>query len=94
MHFGLRRPRVACLKGIDHVDSLILASPRNALGGTLLRTLQKGMAWKRYATERIIGVLREADVRLGQGQTAGTICRGLSITEQTYYRWRKRRVSS
>jgi putative transposase len=28
-------------------------------------------------------------VRLGQGPTVGTICRGLSITEQTYYHWRR-----
>jgi putative transposase len=47
------------------------------------------MARKRYKTEQIIGHLREAEVRLGQGQTVGTICRGLSITEQTYYRWRR-----
>lgn len=47
------------------------------------------MARKRYTTEQIIGLLREAEVRLGQGQTVGTICRGLSVTEQTYYRWRR-----
>ena len=47
------------------------------------------MARKRYTTEQIIGQLREAEVRLGQGQTVGTICRGLGITEQTYYRWRR-----
>jgi transposase-like protein len=47
------------------------------------------MARKRYTTEQIIGHLREAEVRLGQGQTVGTICRGLGITEQTYYRWRR-----
>lgn len=47
------------------------------------------MARKRYTTEQIIGQLREAEVRLGQGQTVGTICRGFGITEQTYYRWRR-----
>ena len=47
------------------------------------------MARKRYTTEQIIGHLREAEVRLGQGPTVGTICRGLAITEQTYYRWRR-----
>jgi putative transposase len=47
------------------------------------------MARKRYTTEQIIGHLREAEVRLGQGQTVGTICRGLAITEQAYYRWRR-----
>ena len=33
------------------------------------------MARKRYTTEQIIGLLREAEVRLGQGQAIGTICR-------------------
>jgi putative transposase len=47
------------------------------------------MARKRYTTEQIIGLLREAEVRLGQGQTIGAICRGIGITEQSYYRWRR-----
>ena len=49
----------------------------------------KGMARKRYTTEQIIGLLREAEVRLGQGQAIGTICRGFGISEQSYYRWRR-----
>ena len=48
------------------------------------------MARKRYTTEQIIGLLREAEVRLAQGQAVGTVCRGIGITEQTYYRWRQR----
>ena len=47
------------------------------------------MARKRYTTEQIIGLLREAEVRLGQGQAIGTICRGIGISEQSYYRWRR-----
>jgi putative transposase len=47
------------------------------------------MARKRYTTEQIIGLLREAEVRLGQGQTTGAVCRGIGISEQTYYRWRR-----
>jgi putative transposase len=47
------------------------------------------MARKRYTTEQIIGLLREAEVRLGQGQTVGAICRGMGFTEQSYYRWRR-----
>ena len=39
--------------------------------------------------EQIIGLLREAEVRLGQGLAIGTICRGLGISEQSYYRWRR-----
>jgi transposase-like protein len=47
------------------------------------------MARKRYTTEQIIGHLREAEVRLAQGQAVGPVCRGIGITEQTYYRWRR-----
>ena len=45
------------------------------------------MARKRFTTGQIIGLLREAEVRLGQGQAIGTICRGIGISEQSYYRW-------
>jgi putative transposase len=44
---------------------------------------------RKNTTEQIIGLLREAEVRLGQGQTIGAICRGIGITEQSYYRWRR-----
>ena len=47
------------------------------------------MARKRYTTEQIIGLLREAEVRLGQGQTIGTVCRSVGVSEQSYYRWRR-----
>jgi len=47
------------------------------------------MARKRYTTEQIIGMLREAEVKLSQGETVGVICRGLCISEQSYYRWRR-----
>jgi transposase-like protein len=47
------------------------------------------MARKRFTPEQIIGMLREAEVRLSQGEKVKVICRSLGITEQTYYRWRK-----
>ena len=47
------------------------------------------MARKGKSTEEIIGFLREAEVRLGQGETAGKICRSIGISEQTYYKWRR-----
>ena len=47
------------------------------------------MARKIFTTEQIIGKLREAEVLLSQGQPLGMVCRGLEISEQTYYRWRK-----
>ncbi len=34
------------------------------------------MARKGKSTEEIIGFLREAEVRIAQGETAGKICRG------------------
>ena len=47
------------------------------------------MSRKRYSPEKIIGMLREAKMALAQGMTVGQISRQLSISEQTYYRWRK-----
>ena len=47
------------------------------------------MARKGYTAEQIIGMLREAEVRRGNGQKTGQVCRELDISDQTYYRWRK-----
>lgn len=47
------------------------------------------MGRKRFTAEQIIGLLREADVKISQGRSVGQICRDMGITEQTYYRWRK-----
>jgi transposase-like protein len=47
------------------------------------------MPRKNYTIEQIISKLREAEVLLAQGQTAGEVCRSFNISEQTYYRWRK-----
>lgn len=47
------------------------------------------MSRKKYKPEQIIGMLREAEVRLSQGQTVGEICRSFSVSEQSYYRWRR-----
>ena len=47
------------------------------------------MSRKRCSPEKIIGMLREAEIALAQGMTGGQICRELSISEQTYYKWRK-----
>ena len=44
---------------------------------------------KRYSAEQIIGMLREAEVLLSQGKTAGEACRHLGVSEQSYYRWRR-----
>ena len=34
-------------------------------------------------------MLREAEGRMYQGEKTGKICRGLGISEQSYYRWRR-----
>ncbi len=47
------------------------------------------MPRKRYTPEQIINSLREAEVLMSQGSSAGEAARHLGITEQTYYRWRK-----
>lgn len=47
------------------------------------------MARKRFSTEQIIGMLREAEVWISQGQTVTMVCKTLSISEQSYYRWRR-----
>jgi len=47
------------------------------------------MARKRYSPEQIIAMLREAEVRLSQGEKTGTICRSIGVSEQSYYRWRR-----
>ena len=44
---------------------------------------------KNYSPEQIIGMLREAEVRLSQGATVGEVCRSLVVSEQSYYRWRR-----
>ena len=47
------------------------------------------MPRKRYSPEEIIAMLREAEVRLSQGETVGQICRMLAVSEQSYYPWRR-----
>ena len=47
------------------------------------------MSRKTYKPEQIIGMLREAEVRLSLGATVGEVCRGFGVSEQSYYRWRR-----
>jgi putative transposase len=44
---------------------------------------------KRYSAEQIIKILREIEIYSGQGKTMAQAVRACSISEQTYYRWRK-----
>ena len=48
------------------------------------------MGAKRYSTEQIIVKLRQAEIEMGRGLNVPEACRKLGISEQTFYRWRKR----
>ena len=47
------------------------------------------MGIRRRTVEEIITKLREAEVRLAQGETVGQVCRQPGVSEQTFYRWRR-----
>ena len=48
------------------------------------------MSQKRYGIGQIIPMLRRADVELGKGKKVPEVCKGLGISQQTYYRWRQK----
>ena len=50
-----------------------------------------GVEWpeKDIHQNRLLVILREAEVLLSKGSTVPQICRKIGIAEQTYYRWRK-----
>ena len=45
---------------------------------------------KRHTPEQIVAKLRQADIELGKGRRVPEVCKQLSVTEQTYYRWRQK----
>ena len=45
---------------------------------------------KRRSAEQIVVKLRQADVALGKGLRVPEVCKGLGISEHTYYRWRQK----
>jgi len=47
------------------------------------------MGRKRHSAEEIVNKLRQAEVELGKGRTIAEVCKLLSISELTYYIWRK-----
>ena len=47
------------------------------------------MPQKRHKPEEIIGKLREVEIQIAQGTSVAEAIRGIGVTEQTYYRWRK-----
>ena len=48
------------------------------------------MSQKRHSIDQIVAKLRKADVELGKGKKVPEVCKLISITEQTYYRWRQK----
>ena len=44
---------------------------------------------KTYTPEQIINRLREVEILISRGATAGEASRKIGVTEQTYYRWRR-----
>ncbi len=46
------------------------------------------MAGKRMIPEQIIGVLRQAEVEPARGRMVGEVCRGLGVSEASFYRRR------
>ena len=47
------------------------------------------MSQKHYRPEEIIAKLREAEVLLGQGNKVPEVVKAISVSEVSYYRWRK-----
>jgi putative transposase len=39
--------------------------------------------------EKIISLLREAEILINEGSTVALAAKQIGVTEQTYYRWRK-----
>ncbi len=46
------------------------------------------MKGKKHRPEQIIRKLREADMMITAGRTIGQVAQSLSISEQTFHRWR------
>ena len=46
------------------------------------------MTGRKHKPEQIIGKLREADALMNGGSSIAEVCQKLSISEQTFHRWR------
>ena len=47
------------------------------------------MPQKKHQPEEIVAKLRQVDVLVSQGQSVAEAVRSISVTQFTYYRWRK-----
>ena len=48
------------------------------------------MTRKRHPDDYILKLLREIEVKLSNGSDVPSACRGVGISDATYYNWRKR----
>jgi transposase-like protein len=48
------------------------------------------MKGRRHTPEQVVRKLHEADKLIGQGKDLAAVLKHLEVSEQTYYRWRKR----
>ncbi len=44
---------------------------------------------KKHSAEQVVNLLRQIEVGVANGKTTVQACKEASVTEQTYYRWRK-----
>jgi putative transposase len=47
------------------------------------------MKQKHHTPEQIVGILRQAEAQMAQGQGMDQICKAFGVSEATYYRWKK-----
>jgi transposase-like protein len=45
---------------------------------------------KRFSEEEIINKLRQGEVMFGQGKRVEEVCRQLAVSNQTFYKWRRK----
>ena len=48
------------------------------------------MARERHSDEDILKLLREIELKLAEGSDVQSACRGVGVSDATYYNWRKR----
>jgi putative transposase len=48
------------------------------------------MKRKRHTPQQVVRKLQEAQAALSAGRELGAVCQMLGISEQTYYRWKKK----
>jgi putative transposase len=72
----------------EQVVCPVESGPRIELGLDLFQR-ENLMPRQRFTPEQIIGKLREVEVVVARGATISEACRGIGVSEQTLYRWRR-----